>query len=92
MLGCIRIAADACRKLGIEDPRVGVAGLNPHCGENGMFGREDLDEIAPAVEAAKAEGIDCTGPVAPDTVFSKLRGGWFDVVVAMYHDQGHIPM
>ena len=92
VLDCIRIAADACRKLGIEDPRVGVAGLNPHCGENGMFGREDLDEIAPAVEAAKAEGIDCTGPVAPDTVFSKLRGGWFDVVVAMYHDQGHIPM
>ena len=92
VLECIRIAADACRQLGIENPRVGVAGLNPHCGENGLFGREDLDEIAPAVEAAKAEGIDATGPVAPDTVFSKMRGGWFDIVVAMYHDQGHIPM
>ena len=92
VLECIRISADACRQLGIENPRVGVAGLNPHCGENGLFGREDLDEIAPAVEAAKAEGIDATGPVAPDTVFSKMRGGWFDIVVAMYHDQGHIPM
>ena len=92
VLDCIRIAADACKQLGIENPRVGVAGLNPHCGENGLFGREDLDEIAPAVEAAKAEGIDATGPVAPDTVFSKMRGGWFDIVVAMYHDQGHIPM
>ncbi len=92
VLDCIHIAADACKQLGIENPRVGVAGLNPHCGENGLFGREDLDEITPAVEAAKAEGIDCTGPVAPDTVFSKMRGGWFDIVVAMYHDQGHIPM
>lgn len=92
VLECIRIACDACRQLGIESPRVGVAGLNPHSGENGLFGREDLDEIAPAVEAARAEGIDCTGPVPADTVFSKMRGGWFDVVVAMYHDQGHIPM
>ena len=72
VLDCIRIAADACRKLGIENPRVREwRGLNPHCGENGMFGREDLDEIAPAVEAAREEGIDCTGPVAPDTVFSR---------------------
>ena len=92
VLDCIHIAADACKQLGIENPRVGVAGLNPHCGENGMFGREDLDEIAPAVDAARAEGINADGPVAPDTVFSKMRGGWYDIVVAMYHDQGHIPM
>ena len=92
VLDCIHIAADACKQLGIENPRVGVAGLNPHCGENGMFGREDLDEIAPAVAAARAEGINADGPVAPDTVFSKMRGGWYDIVVAMYHDQGHIPM
>lgn len=92
VLDCIRIADDTCRRLGIAAPRVGVAGLNPHCGENGLFGREEIEEIAPAVAAARAEGLDATGPVAPDSVFSKLRGGWFDVVVAMYHDQGHIPM
>lgn len=92
VLDCIRIADSTCRRLGIASPRVGVAGLNPHCGENGLFGREDMDEIAPAVAAAKAEGIDASGPVAPDTVFSKAIGGWYDVVVAMYHDQGHIPM
>lgn len=92
VLDCIRIAHDTCRRLGIPNPKVGVAGLNPHCGEHGLFGTEDTEEIAPAVEAAKAEGIDAAGPVAPDTVFSKARGGWFDVVVAMYHDQGHIPM
>ena len=64
VLECIRIAADACRQLGIENPRVGVAGLNPHCGENGLFGREDLDEIAPAVEAAKALHVNAkVGPV-----------------------------
>jgi 4-hydroxythreonine-4-phosphate dehydrogenase len=92
VLDCIRIAHDTCRRLGVPNPRVGVAGLNPHCGEHGLFGTEDEAEIAPAVEAAKGEGIDATGPVPPDTVFSKARGGWFDVVVAMYHDQGHIPM
>ena len=92
VLDCIRIADDTCRRLGIANPKVGVAGLNPHCGENGLFGREDIDEIAPAVSEARSEGIDAAGPVAPDTVFSKARGGWFDVVVAMYHDQGHIPM
>lgn len=92
VLEVIRIAWQACRDLGIEKPRVGVAGLNPHSGEHGLFGREEIDEIIPAIEAAQAEGIDADGPVPPDTVFSKARGGWYDIVVAMYHDQGHIPL
>ena len=92
VLEVIRIAWQACRDLGIENPRVGVAGLNPHSGEHGLFGMEEIDEIIPAIEAARAEGIDADGPVPPDTVFSKARGGWYDIVVAMYHDQGHIPL
>lgn len=92
VLDVIRIANQACRDLGIEAPKVGVAGLNPHSGEHGLFGREEIEEISPAIEEAKAEGILADGPVPPDTVFSKLRGGWYDIVVAMYHDQGHIPL
>jgi 4-hydroxythreonine-4-phosphate dehydrogenase len=92
VLEVIRIANDACRQLGIEQPKIGVAGLNPHSGENGMFGREEIEEITPAIQEAKAEGILADGPVPPDTVFSKARGGWYDIVVAMYHDQGHIPL
>lgn len=92
VLEVIRIAYQACKELGIENPKVGVAGLNPHSGENGMFGREEIEEITPAIEAAKAEGILADGPVPPDTIFSKARGGWYDIVVAMYHDQGHIPL
>ena len=88
----IRIADQACKQLGIAEPKIGVAGLNPHSGENGMFGREEIEEITPAIEEAKAEGILADGPVPPDTVFSKARGGWYDIVVAMYHDQGHIPL
>ncbi len=92
VLEVIRIAHQACKQLGIEQPKIGVAGLNPHSGENGMFGREEIEEITPAIESAKAEGILAEGPVPPDTVFSKARGGWYDIVVAMYHDQGHIPL
>ena len=92
VLECIRLADDACRQLGIAKPKIGVAGLNPHSGENGLFGREEIDEIIPAIEAARAEGYTVDGPVPPDTVFSKARGGWYDIVVAMYHDQGHIPL
>ncbi len=78
-------------------PRIGVAGLNPHAGEGGLFGREEIDTIAPAIAAARAEGIDARGPYAPDTVFMRARAklgqpGEFDVVVAMYHDQGLIPV
>lgn len=89
---CIHIAQDACRALGIETPRIAVAGLNPHAGENGMFGREEIEEITPAIERAKAEGLCVDGPVPPDTVFCKVRGGMYDIAVAMYHDQGHIPL
>ena len=92
VLEVIRIANDACKQLGIKNPKVGVAGLNPHSGEGGLFGKEEIEEIIPAIEAANAEGILAEGPVPPDTVFSKARGGWYDIVVAMYHDQGHIPL
>ena len=92
VLEVIRIANDACKQLGIKNPKVGVAGPNPHSGEGGLFGREEIEEIIPAIEAANAEGILAEGPVPPDTVFSKARGGWYDIVVAMYHDQGHIPL
>lgn len=92
VLDVIRIADQACKELGIAEPKIGVAGLNPHSGEHGLFGREEIDEIIPAIEAAQAEGIHADGPVPPDTVFSKARGGWYDIVVAMYHDQGHIPL
>ena len=94
VLDCIRIANDGCRSLGIQSPKVAVAGLNPHCGEDGLFGREEIDEIQPAINAALAEGICIPDgkPTPADTVFSKAIGGWYDIVVCMYHDQGHIPL
>ena len=92
VLEVIRIAEKACQDLGITTPKIGVAGLNPHSGENGMFGQEEINEIIPAIALAREEGISVDGPVPPDTVFSKARGGWYDIVVAMYHDQGHIPL
>lgn len=88
----IEIADQACKSLGIEKPKVGVAGLNPHSSENGLFGDEEAREIIPAIKATRAEGIDVDGPVPPDTIFPKIIGGWYDIVVAMYHDQGHIPL
>lgn len=92
VLEVIRIADQACKEIGIAQPKIGVAGLNPHSGENGMFGREEIEEITPAIEEARAEGINADGPAPPDSIFSKARGGWYDIVVAMYHDQGHIPL
>jgi 4-hydroxythreonine-4-phosphate dehydrogenase len=92
ILTTIRLAHQALSDLGVRKKRIAVAGLNPHAGEAGLFGREEIDEIAPAIEAAKAEGLDTSGPYSPDTVFLRLRGGEFDAVVAMYHDQGHIPL
>ncbi|WP_374044779.1 PdxA family protein [uncultured Oscillibacter sp.] len=93
-LDVIRIANSVCKAIGIGRPRIAVAGLNPHCGENGMFGQEEIEEIQPAIDAAIAEGIWIPDkkPTPPDTVFSKALGGWYDIVVAMYHDQGHIPL
>ena len=87
----IDLTDDALKKLGVSEPRIAVAGLNPHCGEEGLFGHEDDDEIRPAVEHAAGAGKRVEGPVPADTVFSKMRGGMYDAVVVMYHDQGHIP-
>jgi len=92
VLEVIEIAYQACRNMGIAAPKVAVAGLNPHCGEHGLFGTEEIEEIQPAIDAAKAEGIDAIGPCPPDSVFSEALGGWYDIVVCMYHDQGHIPL
>ncbi|MFH5834765.1 4-hydroxythreonine-4-phosphate dehydrogenase PdxA [Proteiniclasticum sp. C24MP] len=92
VLEVIEIAQKACLSLGIENPRIAVAGLNPHSGEGGLFGEEEIQEIIPAIVEAKAKGLSVEGPVPPDTVFSKAIGGQYDIVVAMYHDQGHIPM
>ena len=94
VLDVIRIANEGCKAIGIKEPKIAVAGLNPHCGENGMFGREEIEEIQPAIDAAMAEGIIIPEkkPTPPDTVFSKALGGWYDIVVVMYHDQGHIPL
>ncbi|WP_394821370.1 4-hydroxythreonine-4-phosphate dehydrogenase PdxA [Pendulispora albinea] len=91
-LRAMRLAKEACRAFGIEHPRVAVAGLNPHAGENGLFGGEDRDVIAPAIRAARGEGIDASGPWPGDTIFMRARKGEFDVVVAQYHDQGLIPV
>lgn len=91
-LKVIRIADEVCKSLGINSPRIAVAGLNPHAGENGLFGQEEIKEITPAINQAKSEGIIVEGPVPPDTVFSKALGGQYDIVVAQYHDQGHIPL
>jgi len=92
VLRTIELGAQGAHRLGVERPRVAVAGLNPHAGEGGLFGDEESREIAPAVEAARSAGIDASGPLPPDTVFWRASRGEFDVVVAMYHDQGHIPV
>jgi 4-hydroxythreonine-4-phosphate dehydrogenase len=92
VLNVIELAHGACRSLGIAEPKIAVAGLNPHAGENGLFGREEIEEITPAINAARDRGMRVEGPIPPDTVFSKARGGWYDIVVCMYHDQGHIPL
>ena len=82
---------DACRQFGIEKPRIGIAGLNPHASDNGLFGWEEEKEIIPAVNELKDRGFLVEGPVPPDTLFAKARCGKYDGCVAMYHDQGHIP-
>jgi 4-hydroxythreonine-4-phosphate dehydrogenase len=92
VLSTLRIAHQAARAWGQTRPRIAVAGLNPHAGEGGLFGDEEIRFIAPAVQAARAEGIDAQGPLAPDTVFMRARRGDFDLVVAMTHDHGLIPV
>jgi 4-phospho-D-threonate 3-dehydrogenase / 4-phospho-D-erythronate 3-dehydrogenase len=88
----IKLAYNTMRDFGIDNPRIGVAGLNPHASDGGLFGWEEEKEIMPAIEKARAEGMTVDGPVPPDTLFSKALGGQYDIVVAMYHDQGHIPL
>jgi 4-hydroxythreonine-4-phosphate dehydrogenase len=92
VLRTIRLGHEAMRQLGIGAPRLAVCGLNPHAGEAGLFGDEEQVAIAPAIAEARAAGIDATGPWPADTIMSRARGGEFDCVVAMYHDQGHTPV
>ena len=97
ILETLRISHESVGAALRKAPRIAVAGLNPHAGEGGLFGREEIEQIAPAIAQARAEGIDAQGPFAPDTVFMRARhtpqrAGEFDVVVAMYHDQGLIPV
>jgi len=92
VLTAIKLARSACRDLGVGNPRIGVAALNPHAGEAGLFGWEEEKEIRPAIAEAVALGIQADGPIPADTLFAKARGGLYDICVAMYHDQGHIPL
>ena len=92
VLATIRAGNAHLKRIGYAAPKIAVAGINPHCGENGLFGTEDDDQITPAVQAARAEGIDVHGPISADTVFYRAYSGVFDLVVAQYHDQGHIPI
>jgi 4-hydroxythreonine-4-phosphate dehydrogenase len=91
----IRVAGlthEALRRMGFATPRLALAGLNPHAGEGELFGNEESDIISPAVDAARAEGMGVTGPYPPDSIFLRASQGEFDAVIAMYHDQGHIPI
>ena len=92
VLETIQQGHKAMQEVGFENPRIAVCGLNPHAGENGLFGEEDSQLISPAIQAAQGEGIRCEGPFASDTIILKAVRGAYDLVVAMYHDQGHIPM
>ena len=86
----LRLCHDSLTAWGLANPRIAVAALNPHGGEGGLLGREEIDEIAPAIDQARGLGIDATGPLPADSIFNRAIGGEFDVVLAMYHDQGHI--
>lgn len=88
----IQLGNEALTLMRLKPPRIAVCGLNPHAGEHGLFGAQDADVIAPAIAEARAMGIDCSGPHSPDTIFVRGIRGEFDLIVAMYHDQGHIPM
>ncbi len=91
VLDVIHLLNEGLQKIGFKNPKIGVAGLNPHSGDGGLFGTEDTEEILPAIEQAKKEGINAEGPVPSDALFALANGGKFDGCVAMYHDQGHIP-
>lgn len=91
VLSSIKLAKRACEMLGIESPRIAVSGLNPHAGENGLLGKEETEEILPAIEQARKTGIDVSGPYPADSLFWRAHRGEFDLVVAMYHDQALAP-
>lgn len=88
----VTMADTFLKRVGFKQPRIAVAGVNPHAGENGLFGDEEINIVSPAIAAVKQRGIDVTGPCPPDTVFLQAYEGHYDMVVAMYHDQGHIPL
>jgi 4-hydroxythreonine-4-phosphate dehydrogenase len=88
----IKMGNEVMRGLCGDEPRIAVAGINPHAGENGLFGNEEINEIIPAIKNMKSLGINVDGPLPPDTVFLQALNGKYDLVVAMYHDQGHIPL
>jgi 4-hydroxy-L-threonine phosphate dehydrogenase PdxA len=90
ILRTIELGAEVMKSLGFNRPRIAVAGVNPHASDEGLFGDEEKHEIAPAVKAAVRRGLHVAGPLSPDTVFLRAAQGEFDLVVAMYHDQGHI--
>jgi 4-hydroxythreonine-4-phosphate dehydrogenase len=92
ILSTIRAGNEHLKRIGYENPRIAVAGINPHCGESGLFGTEDDEQIVPAVALAQAEGINVQGPISADTVYHRAYNGAFDLVIAQYHDQGHIPI
>jgi len=92
VLETTRLTDVGLKQMGIASPRLAVAALNPHGGDDGLMGREEIEAIGPAVEAARAEGIDAYGPIPADSVFFRAIRGEFDAVIAMYHDQGHIPI
>ncbi|WP_455283069.1 4-hydroxythreonine-4-phosphate dehydrogenase PdxA [[Eubacterium] cellulosolvens] len=92
VLTTIRLTDEVTRKMGVETPKIAVSGFNPHAGESGLFGNEEIEEITPAIESAKKNNINVIGPMPPDTVFLRASRGEYDAVVAMYHDQGHIPV
>ena len=91
VLKVIRLLHDACQQFGISAPKIGVAGLNPHASDGGLFGWEEEKEIIPAIKQARELGIQVQGPLPPDILFPKAKGGCYDGCVAMFHDQGHIP-
>jgi len=92
LLGVIRVTARSLPRFGIATPRLAVAGLNPHAGEHGLLGSEEVEVMTPAIDAARAEGVDVVGPFPADTLFVRAVRGEFDVVVAAYHDQGLVPV
>ncbi|MCK4982306.1 MAG: 4-hydroxythreonine-4-phosphate dehydrogenase PdxA, partial [Victivallaceae bacterium] len=91
ILTVLRLTDEAVRQMGVAEPRLAVAGLNPHSGEGGLFGDEEIKYITPTIEEARRQGMNVTGPLPPDSVFLRTYEGQFDAAVAMYHDQGHIP-